>query len=150
MTRLDVVVVAGIVAAVAFLCFTMGLLVRRSSDQDLIAELEQELDARQQLRPQEIAHEPALPPVEEYIRGRMVASRRLGPAWDAYKQQLAATEAADTTWDLPALRTPPQGFIALPDWHAPLEEVGIEEHVAAMGAELQEYVAALIAASQDA
>lgn len=123
MSRADLIVVAAVVAAVAFLCFTMGLFTRRSGDAELIRELEEELSARCLIRPPEMAHEPAPEP------------------W--------VTDVADTTWDLPAL-TPPRGFIALPDWHAPLEELGLEEHVAAMGAELQEFVAALIASSEAA
>lgn len=157
MTKVDYVVVAGIVAFVSFVCFTMGLLVRRSEDQELIRQLEDELDARQEAMPPEIAHEPVIVPrLGTFIRPDVPARETMagfntqiaatGPMW-LYRS--AGRVAADTTWDLPALtRTPPQGFIALPDWHA--EPLDLDRHVAELGAELQEYVAALIAASREA
>lgn len=141
MSKMDVLVIAGIVALVAFVCFTMGLLVRRAADQDLIQELEAELDARQPVMPPEIAHEPVtVGRVVETVNEVLVSFQAMG---------MMPSEAAATTWDLPAI-TERTGFIALPDWHAPLEGNDLEEHIAVMGAELQEYVAALIAASNEA
>src|SRR5271155_4918995 len=57
-TRVDVVVIAVLVVMVGVVCYTIGLFVRRASDQDLIADLYKELDARRAEMPPEIAHEP--------------------------------------------------------------------------------------------
>lgn len=88
LTETGVVMVAAIVILVAFLSFTMGLLVRRGSDQDLIGQLEEELDRRQLVCPPEVAHEPA--PLGEPVIAVVPADRLvMGPA-----------DMADTTWDM--------------------------------------------------
>jgi hypothetical protein len=57
-TKVDVVVISVLVLAVAVICYTIGMWVRRDSDYDLIQELYKELDARKAEMPPEIAHEP--------------------------------------------------------------------------------------------
>jgi len=57
-TKVDVVVISVLVLAVAVICYTIGMWVRRDSDHDLIQELYKELDARKAEMPPEIAHEP--------------------------------------------------------------------------------------------
>lgn len=105
MTGLGIVVVSLIVIFTALACFMLGWLARRKSDAELIGQLEAELDARQEICPAEVAHEPA---------------------------QLALVQAADTAWDLPAIRL--EGIDELDIWTATiiastdrfLLELGIE------------------------
>lgn len=95
LTGKQVFVVALVIALVAIVCFTIGLLCRRASDAELIDELETELQARQVEMPPEIAHEPS--PGEMRMTGRAI-----------YRQDLAAVEMPRALAD-----TPHRGFVAL-------------------------------------
>ena|SRR5271155_4310534 len=109
-TRVDVVVIAVLVVMVGVVCYTIGLFVRRASDQDLIADLYKELDARRAEMPPEIAHEPRgylevpdwqMPPVQLGTPIRNVGMIYQDPV-EEHARTSELREARADGWDLDA------------------------------------------------
>lgn len=129
-TGTQIAVTAGIIAAVAIICFMIGLFCRRNSDTELIAELDQELDARQAV----------INTLSRELRGRRHAVGEL--VHDDTTEVIPATAAA-----VVATRIQPggQGYVQMPAWAADQE---LQLWVEAAGADLQRYVGALIARAE--